>query len=261
MSNAKDTVLNAGHVVADKAGDAVQAVATGVNQAAEVVKGLAALNTAFTTAYPYAIGLAATDPAAFHKLEEEFLTQYKYKARGNVADVLSRRPLASIDLAVAQSWYFPDQTFASNRAGRTGVWLTGNVAAGFRQNAATTQKGYFSLYLIGRYMTDRTLANTAVPGEYLDIDYIDGGGKLELELSRLSFSYEAVWRDVSGADQNKNPTVGSGWRSVGNIKYRIGEHTFITGAFGKNFGIRNNLLYTLGINWNIQTGTEQAVAP
>lgn len=38
MSNAKDTVLNAGHVVADKAGDAVQAVATGVNQAAEFVK-------------------------------------------------------------------------------------------------------------------------------------------------------------------------------------------------------------------------------
>ena len=38
MSNAKNTVLNAGHVVADKAGDAVQAVATGVNQAAEFVK-------------------------------------------------------------------------------------------------------------------------------------------------------------------------------------------------------------------------------
>jgi len=38
MSNAKDTVLNAGHVVADKAGDAVQAVATGAHQAAEFVK-------------------------------------------------------------------------------------------------------------------------------------------------------------------------------------------------------------------------------
>ncbi|WP_020471511.1 DUF2171 domain-containing protein [Zavarzinella formosa] len=38
MSNIKDTVLKAGHTVADKAGDAVQAVATGVNHAAEFVK-------------------------------------------------------------------------------------------------------------------------------------------------------------------------------------------------------------------------------
>lgn len=38
MSSVKDTVIKAGHTVADKAGDAVQAVATGVNQAAEFVK-------------------------------------------------------------------------------------------------------------------------------------------------------------------------------------------------------------------------------
>lgn len=38
MSNVKDAVVNAGNTVADKAGDAVQAVATGVNQAAEFVK-------------------------------------------------------------------------------------------------------------------------------------------------------------------------------------------------------------------------------
>ena len=38
MSNIKDNVIKAGHTVADKAGDAVQAVATGVNQAAEFVK-------------------------------------------------------------------------------------------------------------------------------------------------------------------------------------------------------------------------------
>ena len=38
MSTVKDTVVKAGETVIDKAGDAVQVVATGVNQAAEYVK-------------------------------------------------------------------------------------------------------------------------------------------------------------------------------------------------------------------------------
>ena len=38
MSQVKDAVVKAGHTVADKAGDAVQAVATGVHQAADFVK-------------------------------------------------------------------------------------------------------------------------------------------------------------------------------------------------------------------------------
>mgnify|MGYP001030812862 CR=1 FL=1 len=38
MSTVKDKVIQAGETVVDKAGDAVQAVATGVNQAAEYVK-------------------------------------------------------------------------------------------------------------------------------------------------------------------------------------------------------------------------------
>ena len=45
MSNAKDTVVNAAHAVADKAGDAVAAVATGAHQAAEFVKEKAGLAT------------------------------------------------------------------------------------------------------------------------------------------------------------------------------------------------------------------------
>ena len=38
VSKVKDAVMSAGHSVADKAGDAVQAVATGVQHAAEFVK-------------------------------------------------------------------------------------------------------------------------------------------------------------------------------------------------------------------------------
>ena len=38
MSNIKDAAVKAGHTVADKAGDAVQAVATGVNHAVQYVK-------------------------------------------------------------------------------------------------------------------------------------------------------------------------------------------------------------------------------
>jgi hypothetical protein len=38
MSQVKDTFVKAGHTVADKAGDAVQAVATGAHQAVEFVK-------------------------------------------------------------------------------------------------------------------------------------------------------------------------------------------------------------------------------
>lgn len=38
MSQVKDTLVKAGHTVADKAGDAVQAVATGAHKAAEFVK-------------------------------------------------------------------------------------------------------------------------------------------------------------------------------------------------------------------------------
>src|SRR5947207_822597 len=38
MSNIKDAAVKAGHTIADKAGDAAQAVATGVNHAVQYVK-------------------------------------------------------------------------------------------------------------------------------------------------------------------------------------------------------------------------------
>lgn len=212
------------------------------------------------------LSLAATDSAEYRRRVAAFYkartatanAEPAYQATKNtLAEVLSHKPLASVDIASASSWYFPDRTFSSNQLGRTGVWLTGNVAAQFNQKA-TSKKGYFSLYVLGRWMADRTLTDINNASYYLDISYLDGGGKSELELNNLTLSYELVARRVLGADKEKNPAVGNGWRSVGNIKYKIGPTTYITGAFGKNFGKRDNLLFALGINWNISTGNEQA---
>jgi hypothetical protein len=233
-------------------------------EADNVIKGLSDVNKAFVAANPMALLLATGTPAdvvKYHQLEHDFLVAYKYKAKGNVAGILSRKPVASLDLAFAGSRYFPNRTFAANRAGRTGVWLTGNVSVPFKKDTADHQKAYFSVYLIGRYLTDKALSDTTKACSYLDITYADAGGKLELEFSRIIFSYELVSRKVGGADKEKNPLVGDGWRSVGNIKFRINTSTFITGAFGKNFGVRDNLLYSLGVNWNIQTESTQASTP
>lgn len=192
---------------------------------------------------------------------KENLEKYE-STKVDLSKILSRKPLFSSDLAFASNLFFPDKTFSSNRVGRTAVWLNLNLAGQFKNvGPSSGEKAYLSIYLIGRQMWDKSIIDTTTTGKYLVLQYSDLGGKLEFELNKFVLSYELVSRTVTGKDQEKNPFVGDGWRSVGNLRYRIGADTYITGAFGKNFGKRENLLYTFGINWNISTGNEQISYP
>lgn len=105
-------------------------------------------------------------------------------------------------------------------------------------------------------MWDQTLADTTDLSRYLKVENFDAGGKIELEFSNIAVSYEAVVRTVTGSDRNKNVNARDSWRSVGNIRYRLSNSTAITGAFGRNYGKRENLLFILGINWLISNGNE-----
>ncbi len=84
-------------------------------------------------------------------------------------------------------------------------------------------------------------------GFYFNESFWDYGGKLELELNKFKLGYEYLKR--SGDEER--------FRSVGNISYQLNDEIIITGGFGKDFPVDNNLVTILGINWGFDLG-EQA---
>ena len=88
-----------------------------------------------------------------------------------------------------------------------------------------------------------------VNDEYINKDFYDIGGKVELEFKRMSISYEFIKRIADGENTH---------RSNGVLKYKISNEFYLTGAFGKNFGNNENLISLLGINWGFSTGQEKA---
>jgi hypothetical protein len=173
------------------------------------------------------------------------------KVESLIRDILARKPIFTVDGALALNWAFENNNFKSNYFDRLGGWLTMDLSLPLQNKSSLQKKNYLNLYAVARYLSGQTLGET---NPFARQDVIDSGGKLEIELDRFSISGEYIYRlNLSNSSDNT-------FRATGMIKFKIMESLYISGAFGKNFGETNNLTAQFGINWGFGSGLE-SVAP
>jgi hypothetical protein len=163
-------------------------------------------------------------------------------------EVLARKPVFALDGAVAANIAHTNTNYNSGRLGRAGGWLNANLALPIKEENANEVRNYLHLLATTRYLSNNDSINAS--GEYVREDLFDTGARVELEIGKLSISYEFLLRNNLTTDAN---TI----RSSGLIQYRLGNGVYINGAIGKNFGTTNNLIALFGINWGL--GNEKTV--
>ncbi|MCX6274587.1 MAG: hypothetical protein NTV09_05225 [Bacteroidetes bacterium] len=179
------------------------------------------------------------------KLEEFLANEEKARSeeKNELAEILKRRAVFAVDGSAGYNSFFLHSSFSGSHFGRLGAWLTLSYSQVL--NKRSMDKSYVNLYALGRYILDGT---TIINGKYSIQNFFDFGGKLEFEFKNISVAYEYIYR----ADDNTNT-----FRSNGMVKYKISDRLIFSGAFGKNFGEKNNLISLLGLNWGLTSGNEQ----
>lgn len=190
--------------------------------------------------------LLVTEPDKYNAIVREVMALIAKKdSVSALKNAVNVRPLVALDGALAYSTVFSNNDYSTHSFGRFGSWLTLNFA--FELNKKQIEKQhYFNLYLVSRYLTEGMSRNSL--GEIRKTNFFDYGGKLEFEFKKLSLGYELIAR----TSKYRNT-----YRSTGNIRFKIQDNLYITGAFGRNFGDANNLVSLLGINWGLMTGNEK----
>ncbi len=156
---------------------------------------------------------------------------------------VNERPLFSLDGAVGVSTFYLDNDYSKNRFGKLGAWLTaiGSIPLGKSIGLDQKTDGYINFYALGRYLDDRQVVNDI--GFFEQQTYFDFGGKVEIEVNKLSIGYEYVGRE------GRTNTY-STFRSNAVVQYKLTPNLYLTGAYGKNFGDAKNLLALFGLNWS-----------
>lgn len=158
------------------------------------------------------------------------------------------KPIFKLDGAVAYSSLFVDNSIDAKTVNRFGSWLTGEFSLILNQDDEESKTNdYINLLFVARYVEDGFNAETT--DSYTTEYYRDFGGKISLELGKFTLGYEYLIRNGSISSE----------RSVGNISYALDKNISVTGGFGKDFQIENNLLAIFGINWGLNLG-DSAVA-
>jgi len=166
--------------------------------------------------------------------------------RGRYDSLLSIRPLFTVDVALATSMAFANNSFNDNHLYRTGGWITACFSKPLDKNSENSlsalynTKNYLNLYGLFRVLSED---NTADFRTFTTQTNIDFGGRLEFELNNVAISFESVYRAVV------NDKSASTARNVAIVQYKLSDNLFVTGTFGKNFGDQNNLVSFLGLNW------------
>lgn len=146
------------------------------------------------------------------------------------------KPVFQIDGAIGYSTLFKENNIKSATVDRLGIWLTSELSLILNKDSdESNSNNYINVFLVGRYIEDGFLNNEG------KLFYRDIGGKLELELGRISLSYEYI--DRYGSIKSN--------RSVGNIKFIVNKDVSLSGGFGKDFSSEDNLVALFGINWGI----------
>ncbi len=190
---------------------------------------------------PDILRLRLDDPILFEQKVRAFYAIEELNNAGEknqVAEVATRRPLFALDVAAAINMVFREEEFSSGKTGRAGVWLTGNYAQPLKSKTQE-QENYLNIYVLTRYLNDNMGSKS--------INSWDAGGKVELEFQRISFAYEYIFR---------NTETENTFRSSGEVQYKLSSSLYVSGAFGKNFGEKRNLIALLGIKWGLNTGNE-----
>lgn len=146
------------------------------------------------------------------------------------------KPVFQMDGAIGYSALFKENDINSATVNRLGIWLTSEFSLILNKDSEkSNSNNYINAFLIGRYIEDGFVNDNG------KLFYRDIGGKVELELGRVSFSYEYIKRN--GSEQSS--------RSVGNLKFLVNKDISLSGGFGKDFSFENNLVALFGINWGI----------
>lgn len=154
------------------------------------------------------------------------------------------KPLFRVDGAIAYSTLFKENNTDSGTAKRFGAWLTAEGSLLLNDGSNSNHNNYFNAFFTARYIEDGF--NIAVGNNYFNNYYRDFGGKIEFEIGRVAIGYEYI---------SRNGSINSE-RSIGNIKYTINKDISITGGFGKDFPLDDNLVTVFGINWGLNIGGE-----
>jgi hypothetical protein len=169
------------------------------------------------------------------------------KERLFLDSILSIRPFFKADLAFASSTGFANNLFNTRHHYRTGAWCTFsfsqpllNKKEGNNISNLIDVKKYINIYGLVRYLKEENTADFKI---FNMNKYFDYGARIEVEFDKISFSFETIYRNVKGVS-NINTS-----RNVGIIQYKIADNLFFSGSFGKNFGIKDNLVALFGINW------------
>jgi len=152
------------------------------------------------------------------------------------------KPIFKLDGALGYSALFKENTLSSSTVNRFGIWLTGEFSQVLNEGADSKYNNYINILLTSRYINDGFNLNST--GNYFDENYNDFGGKIALDFGKFSFGYEFI---------SRNGTIDSE-RSVGDIKFMISNNVSISGGFGKDFELEDNLVTVFGINWGFNMG-------
>ena len=149
------------------------------------------------------------------------------------------KPLLTVDLALAYSTLLNNNNANfSDTLGRYGAWISTDLALGFPNN----NNNYIHIYTVARYLKDGL--NIDAENKLFNTQTYDVGGKLEIELDKLSIGYEYLTRE---GDTDE-------YRSIGTVRYKVSNAITQTGGFGKNFKSGDDTISLLGVKWGLNTG-------
>lgn len=192
------------------------------------------------------IGAKNEDPiikAAYLDSIKSYYQSEKKKLKPYIDDFKKNiKPIFSVDGAIAYSSLFKENEVNSGTVNRLGTWLTAQGSLILNKDADSKYNNYLNLLMTGRYIEDEF--NVTEEGVFVTNYYRDLGGKLEFELGKLAFAYEFISRN--GAINSE--------RSVGTIRYTFNKNLTLSGGFGKDFPVEDNLVTVFGINWGINLG-------
>lgn len=176
--------------------------------------------------------------------------RFRIKSQKEMAEKLKPlqktiKPIFKLDGAIAYSELFKNNSIDGGTINRFGSWLTGEFSLILNEDEDdddSDTNNYLNVLFTARYIEDEF--NMAVTDIFTTNYYRDFGGKINFELGKFVFGYEYIKRHGTITSE----------RSVGSISYAIDKNISITGGFGKDFQINDNLMTIFGINWGLNLG-------
>lgn len=205
------------------------------------------MNDQFITEMTAANGDTAKEKAAIDKYAAGKNSTARSIAN-EINDLLEQKPIFAWDMASAVASYGINDSVW--RTGRLGIWTTLSSYIPLAISEGSSSKNYLNLNLAMRYLIDNYQKTDK--GNIARQRNFDIGFKIGLELDKLSFGVESLYRKINGVSSSQN-------RTLGFVSFKIADHIFLNGAFGKNFDVPNKLVSQLGIAWGL--GSEKSLLP